>query len=68
MHRRFSDAAGYTRHCWECAHAKGWRKGMFSKADIAKCELNGRIVEKYNSPNNQCSHLGPECDYETGGR
>lgn len=65
-HRRFTDGAGYTRHCWECAHAKGWRKGMFSHADIAKCELTGRVVEKYSSPNNQCSHVGIECEYETG--
>lgn len=62
--RSFTDAAGFTRHCWECTHAKGWRKGM-CYADIAKCELTGRAVEKYSSPNNQCSHIGIECRYET---
>ena len=63
--RRFADGAGFTRHCWECVNAKGWRKGMFSKADIAKCELTGMIVTKFDSPNNQSSHVGIECEYET---
>ena len=63
--RRFTDGAGFTRHCWECIHAKGWRKGMFSKADIAKCELTGMIVTKHDSPNNQSSRVGIECEYET---
>ena len=65
-HRRFTDGAGFTRHCWECRHAKGWRKGMFSHADIAKCELTGQGVAKYDSPDNQCSHLPIGCDYDDG--
>lgn len=63
-HRRFIDGAGYTRHCWECRHARGWHKGKFSHADVAVCELTGRGVEKYHSPNNQCSNVGIECNYE----
>ena len=63
-HRPFADTAGYTRHCWECKHAKVWRKGMFSHADIARCELAEYIVEKYDSPNNPCSHLPSACEYE----
>lgn len=66
-HRPFTDGAGFTRHCWECGHARGWRKGHFSGADIARCELTGLFVEKCDSPNNRCSHLGPECEYEYGG-
>lgn len=62
-HRRFADGAGFTRHCWECVHAKGWRKTMFG-ADIADCELTNWTVERYDSPNNQCSYLPPECDYD----
>lgn len=57
-HRRFTDLAGFTRHCWECAHAKGWAD------DMAACEATGRFVYKFDSPNNQCSHVGIECDYE----
>jgi len=63
-HRRFTDNAGYMRHCWECVHAKGWRRGAFSWVYVAKCELTGRRVYKLDSPNNQCSHVGIECEYE----
>lgn len=66
-HRPFTDGAGYTRHCWECANAKGWRKGQFSHADIAMCELTHHVVEKFGSPDNQCSHVGVECEYERKG-
>ena len=65
--KRFADTASFTRHCWECRHAKHWHKDMFSKADVAICELTGQGVEKYYSPNNQCSHLPSGCDYEIGG-
>lgn len=61
----FADGAGFTRHCWECRHAKNWRKSLFG-IDVATCELTKQAVDKYESPNNQCSHLGIECDYETG--
>ena len=65
-HRRFTDGAGYTRHCWECVHAKGWRleKGTYDM-NHADCELTGRVVNKYDSPNNQCCHLPVGCEYET---
>ena len=66
-HRPFTDGAGFTRHCWECAHARGWRKGQFSKADIAMCELTHHVVEKFGSPDNQCSHVGVGCEYQRKG-
>ena len=56
-HRRFTDGAGYTRHCWECTHATDWRKQL-DVVDMADCELTGRRVLKYYSPNNQCCHVG----------
>lgn len=62
-HRRFSDGAGYARHCWECRHAKNWRKTML-RVDIADCELTNATVERHDSPNNQCSHLPARCNYE----
>lgn len=30
-HRPFSDGAGYTRHCWECANATGWGQSCGSR-------------------------------------
>lgn len=63
-HRGFADGAGYTRHCWECTHATDWRKRL-DVVDMADCELTGRRVLKYDSPNNQCCHVGIECRYET---
>ena len=65
-HRPFTDGAGFTRHCWECDHAKGWHKGKLSGADIAVCELTGQGVSKMHSPNNQCSHLPAGCEYKHG--
>lgn len=62
--RRFADGAGYTRHCWECKHAKGWTPNVLTGA-FAECRLTGRYVKKYCSPDNPCSHLGIECRYET---
>lgn len=62
-HRRFADSAGFTRHCWECSHAKDW-EGRSVTGYWATCELTGRSVRKFDSPNNQCSHVGPECDYK----
>lgn len=63
----FADSAGFTRHCWECRHAKEWSKGLFG-IDIATCELTGQSVGKLSSPNNPCDHLGIGCDYERGGK
>jgi hypothetical protein len=57
--RRFTDAAGYTIHCWECVHSTEWKNGC------SRCELTHRVVFKADSPNNQCSHVGNECRYET---
>lgn len=64
-HKRFADNAGFTRHCWECVHARGWHRGQFSHDDVAVCELTGKGVGKFYSPNNQCSHVGIGCRYET---
>ena len=64
--RRFSDAAGYTRHCWECAHAKGWERTGEIDGDRATCELTSRFVHRYDSPNNLCCHMPGACEYEGG--
>jgi hypothetical protein len=61
--RRFTDRAGYTRHCWECKHAKNWRTDT-SDQKIADCELTGETVEKTDSPNNLYSRLPVTCSYE----
>lgn len=62
-HRRFTDGAGFTRHCWECVHARRWTPNVLI-GTFAECKLTGRYVKKYSSPDNQCSHVGIECDYE----
>lgn len=62
--RRFTDGAGYTRHCWECKHAKDWEDrphAVYEKR--AKCELTGVTVDKWMSPDNPCSHVPNGCDY-----
>jgi len=59
-HRRFTDGAGYTRHCWECEHADKWYFGF------AECKMTGTRVGKYDSPDNQCSHLPIGCSYDDG--
>ena len=64
-HHRFADGAGYTRHCWECRHAKGWKDSGTIDGKCATCELTERTVYKFSSPNNPCSHLPYECDYES---
>ena len=53
-HRRFTDTAGYTRHCWECVHAKDWRETRGIGGPCAICEITGVAVSKYDSPNNPC--------------
>ena len=67
----FTDTAGYTRHCWECVHAKNWRKGLTfgGKIDgnIADCELLDWGVGKYESPDNPCCHMPAACNYERRG-
>ncbi len=69
VRKRFTDTAGFTRHCWECIHAKNWRKGFTfgGKIDgnVADCELTKVSVGKFDSPNNQCSQLPITCNYET---
>lgn len=62
-HKRFSDNAGYTRHCWECKHAVGWHKTNTMDRFEAICDRSGRKVGKYDSPNNPCCHL-LHCGYE----
>lgn len=64
-HKRFADNAGYTRHCWECTHAKEWKDTDTIKGKCATCELTGVTVYKHDSPNNPCCHLPIECKYET---
>lgn len=59
--KRFCDGAGYTQHCWECIHAKGWCKGQAIAGagdDLATCDIDGRRVGKYDSPNNPSSIAG----------
>lgn len=60
--KAFTDHAGFTRHCWECVHAKGWTPNVFS-GPWATCELTGRSVKRLDSPDNQCSHRPVECWY-----
>ena len=46
-------------------HARGWGKEETIDGPCGACELTGRSVFKYDSPNNPCSHVGNECRYET---
>lgn len=63
--RPFTDTAGYTRHCWECNHAREWTKMDHFDGWDAICNIDGRIVHKYFSPNNPCCPVGTRCNYET---
>lgn len=65
-HKRFCDGAGFTRHCWECKHATGWRKADTIDGHEADCKLCGILVGKFDSPNNGCCHLPSACDYDEG--
>lgn len=58
--KRFTDRAGYTRHCWECEHTDKWYFGF------AECRRTGVRVGKYDSPDNECCHLPIECSYDDG--
>ena len=53
-HRRFTDGAGFTRHCWECSNATDWdgKDGWCAAYDMP--------VTRYDSPNNVCS-VGRKC-------
>lgn len=62
-HRPFADTAGYTRHCWECKHAKDWEERPVN-GDRAMCDAIGAHVYKYDSPNNPSCHLPLACEYE----
>lgn len=65
-HRSFTDSAGYTRHCWECKHAKGWRlKKHSADINLADCEQTGWVVKKFDSPDNPSSWMPTGCRYET---
>ena len=64
-HRRFADSAGYTCHCWECAHAAGWHEERTMERMHATCGVDGRRVSKYDSPNNGSSTACECCGYET---
>lgn len=48
-HRRFTDGAGFTRHCWECANATDWR------GKDGRCTAYDMSVTRYDSQNNTCS-------------
>lgn len=63
--RRFTDGAGYTRHCWECVHATDWTGMHTIDGWDAICDVDGRTVHKFSSPNNPCSPCGTRCRYET---
>ena len=64
---RFTDSAGYTRHCWECAHAKEWEEmSPVIGGYRGTCEITLLPVQKYDSPNNPCSHLPSTCRYDDG--
>jgi hypothetical protein len=64
--KRFTDGAGFTRHCWECVHAKDWHKG-FGYIPTATCEVYGITVERTDSPNNCCTYVGKICySYDDG--
>ena len=63
--KRFADNAGFTCHCWECIHSRDWHRVDSIDVQEGVCELTGRTVGKYDCPNNICSHVGPECRYET---
>lgn len=55
VRKKFTDNAGYTRHCWECANSR------FKKIDgtyYGHCLARSMDVEKYDSPNNPCSFAG----------
>ena len=62
--KRFADNAGFTRHCWECIHSGGWHRVDSIEVQEGVCELTGRRIGKYDSPNNQVSHLPIECSYK----
>ena len=64
-HRPFTDEAGYTRHCWECKHAKDWTEMSKTIGGYrGTCEITLRTVQKYYSPSNLCCHIPSECNYE----
>lgn len=53
--KRFTDGAGYTRHCWECVHAKDW-ECIFDKF-VATCEVHDIAVGKDESPDHSYDAL-----------
>ena len=66
MRKRFTDGAGFTRHCWECVHAKDWRIGYGNTRD-ATCEVYDVTVEKTDCPNNGSTYIGKICEsYDDG--
>lgn len=58
--KRFTDGAGFTRHCWECVHAKDWHDGLFNTRG-ATCEVYDIGVDKTDSPNNVSTYVGKIC-------
>lgn len=50
--KRFTDNAGYTRHCWECLNSTDWEEGR------GICSILLMDVERHDSPNNPCSTAG----------
>ena len=74
-HRPFSDGAGYTRHCWECANATGWGQSCGSRVYnatstpnpfVGTCSIDGSVVDKFDSPNNPCLGAAGCTEYRRG--
>lgn len=60
-HRPFTDAAGFTHHCWECVNAAEWTT---ARVPVGRCLRYGIQVDKYDSPNN-CTSVAARCfEYE----
>lgn len=73
-HRRFTDGAGFTRHCWECRKSALWGEtlvpvallGGYDRTSPTKgtCKVTGMVVDKTDSPNNPCSKACGCADWE----
>lgn len=62
--KRFADGAGFTRHCWECAHSHEWKRTAVVGGDWrGSCAVTGEPVSRFDSPHNLLSRLPASCDY-----
>lgn len=72
--RGYTDNAGYTRHCWECAHSALWGETpvpvprcpelMYGSPTKGTCKVTGMVVDKMDSPANPCSKACGCADWE----